>query len=218
MSLSLPSVEDLAEKWTLAHTVAVATWAVVIVLGIMLLVRNNASTYPVTDAVKVYAAENATFRYPANWTVNDCSSDKPFIELPGTIASDYKGQKRYPLGIYGTGAYSCVRGRPERLDISPEEIAASDNPCAPATSTQGEKLGNGLYLQLKEERDELVAIYIRQNSCFAPTDTVVLGFAFTDPKVQKDDITRFGVLLATADFVASPQYHDIRALAESIRY
>lgn len=217
--MKIPSLEELAENWSLAHTVAVAAWAVVIVLGIMLLIRNTASTYPTTDQLKVYAAENATFKYPANWTINDCSPDKPFIELPGSIKSDYKGRRAYPLAIYGTGAYNCVKGRPERLDISPEEIVASENPCAPATSTEGEKLTNGLYLQLKEQDGELVAVYIKQNSCFAPTDTVVLGFAFSDPKAEEGDQTQFGTPhIKTADFVKSRQYQDIRTLAESIRY
>lgn len=217
--MKFPSLEELAENWSLGHTAAVAAWAVVVVLGVMLIVRNNTSTYPATDQLKVYAAENATFKYPANWTVNDCSSNKPFIELPGTIKSDYKDSKAYPLTIYGTGAYNCVRDRPERLDLSPEEIVASDNPCATATSTEGEKLENGLYLQLKEQEGELVAVYIKQNSCFAPADTVVLGFAFSDPKAEEGDVTMFGTPhVKTEDFVKSRQYQDIRTLAGSIRY
>src|SRR5688572_27939221 len=111
--MKFPSLEELAENWRLAHTVAVAAWAVVIVLGIMLLVQNNASTYPATDRLKVYAAENATFKYPANWTINDCSTNKPFIELPGTIKSNYKNKRSYPLTVYGTGAYNCINDRPE---------------------------------------------------------------------------------------------------------
>lgn len=217
--MNIPSLEELAENWRLAHTVAVAAWAVVIVLGIMLLVQNSASTYPATDRLKVYAAENATFRYPANWTINGCSTNKPFIELPGNIKSNYKNKRAYPLTIYGTGAYNCIKDRPERLDISPEEIVASDNPCAPASSTEGEKLSNGLYLQLIEEGGELAAIHIKQNSCFVPTDTVVLGFAFSDPEAEEGDLMKFGPPHMKADdFKKSQQYQDIRTVAESISY
>src|SRR5688572_16838528 len=142
--MRLPNLEELAEKWTLAHTVAVAAWVLVIVLGIVLFVRSNAPTYPVTDRLKVYAAENATFKYPENWKVNDCAPDKSFMELPGFIKSDYKGKKSYRLEIYGAVAFECVRGRPERLDLYPEKLEASDEPCAPGTSTPGERLSNGL--------------------------------------------------------------------------
>lgn len=217
--MRLPSLEELAEKWTFAHTIAVAAWVLVVVLGIAVLVRGDGSNYPVTDTKKIYAAENATFSYPANWTVNACTSNKPFIELPGTIGSDYKDRRNYPLGIYGMGAYNCVRDRPERLDISPEEIVASDTPCAPASSTKGEKLSNGLYLQLRESDGKVTAVEIRQNKCYAPNDTMVLGFAFVDPEAEAGDEAAFGQPCVDKEaFVQSPQYQDIRAVAESIRY
>lgn len=215
----MPTLEELAERWTLAHTIAVAAWAVALVLGLMLLVRSTAGTYPTTDDLQVYAAENATFMHPANWTINDCVAGRPFIELPGTFKADYKGQKAYPLAIYGTGAYNCIKGRPERFDIYPEDIIASDTPCATATSTKGEKLGNGLYLQLQEQEGELVAIYIKQNSCFAPADTAVIGFAFKDLQAEPGDADKYGPSRVSKDkFLASRQYKDIRALAESIHY
>lgn len=217
--MRFPSLEELAENWTFAHTIAVAAWAVVIVLGLVLFARNNASTYPVTDDLRVYAAENATFKHPANWIINDCAPDKPFIELPGTIKSDYKDRKGYPLAMYGTGAYNCIKDRPERLDISPENIVASETPCAPASSTEGEKLGNGLYLQLQEQAEEVIAVHIKQNSCFASPDTVVLGFAFADLKAEPGDTAAYGPPRVKLEaFLQSPQYQDIRALAESIRY
>lgn len=217
--MGLPSLEELAEKWTPAHTIAVAAWVVVLVLGAVLLARNTASTYPATDERKIYAAENATFYYPANWTINPCIPDEPFIELPGTIKSNYKGERGYKLTVYGTGAYNCVKDRPERLDIYPEEIVASDQPCAPGTSTPGERLANGLYLQLQEQDGEVVSVYIKQNSCYAPADTVVLGFGFGDPKAGPGDTAEFGLpRVEKDDFLRSRQYQDIRALAESIRY
>jgi len=213
------SLEELAERWSLAHTVAVAAWVVVIVLGIALLLRGDGSNYPVTDLKKVYAAENATFTYPANWTLNDCAPDKAFIELPGTIGSDYKGRQAYPLTIYGTGAFNCVKDRPERLDIYSEQIVASDTPCSITTSTKGERLENGLYMQLQEQVGKIIAAHIKQNSCFAPADTVVLGFAFLDPAEEPGDAAEFGRPGVETDaFLASQQYQDIRALAESIRY
>lgn len=218
--MKFSSLEELAEKWTVAHTVAVAAWAVVLVLGLVVLLHGGeTNTYPVTNDLRVYAAENATFRYPANWTINDCVPDKPFIELPGTIKSNYKDRKSYPLSIYGTGAYSCIKGRPERLDIALEDIVASDTPCATATSTRGEKLSNGLYLQLQEQAGQVVAVHVKQNSCFAPTDTVVLGFAFTDPKAEPGDMHAFGPpRVNKEDFLQSRQYQDIRSVAENIRY
>lgn len=217
--MKFPSLEELAERWTVAHTIAVAAWAVVLVLGLMLLVRGNTNTYPVTSEKKVYAAENATFKYPANWTINNCVPDKPFIELPGSVKSGYKDRGDYSLTIYGTGAYNCIKDRPERLDISPEEIVASDTPCATATSTEGEKLVNGLYLQLQEDAGQVVAVHIKQNSCFAGADTVVLGFAFTDPQAEPGDTAAYGPpRVDKEDFLNSRQYQDIRTLAESIKY
>lgn len=217
--MRLLSLDELAERWTLAHTIAVAAWAVVLVLGAMLYARNHVSTYPATDNVKVYAAENATFKYPENWQINDCASNKPFIELPGSIRSNYKDQKAYQLQIYGTGALNCINDRPERLDIYSENIVASDNPCAPATSTQGEQLTNGLYLQLAEQDGEVVAVRIKQNSCFAPAHTALLGFAFIDPNGNEEDTYNFGPPRVPKEvFLASRQYRDIRALAESIKY
>lgn len=217
--MRLLTLEEVAERWTIAHTIAVVAWSAVIVLGIVLLIRSNISTYPSTGNLKVYAAENATFKYPANWTINTCKSDKSFIELPGTIKSNYKGEKAYKLAMYGTGAFNCVADRPERLDISSEEIVASSTPCAPGTSTDGERLENGLYLQLKEQAGDVLAVHIKQNSCFAPADTIVLGFAFTDPQAQAGDSVEFGLPGVSKDmFLASPQYRDIRTLAESIRY
>lgn len=217
--MRFPSLEELAEKWTLAHTIAVAAWAVVLVLGLTLLFRQTGNPYPVTDSRKVYAGENATFTYPANWTLNQCVPDKPFIELPGSFKADYKGQKAYALTIYGTGAYSCIKDRPERFDIYSEDIVASETPCATASSTKGEKLANGLYLQLQEQDGQLVAVHIKQNSCFAPADTAVLGFGLTDPDAKPGDEAEFGPpRISKDDFLASPQYQDIKALAESIRY
>lgn len=217
--MSLPTLEELAEKWTFAHTIAVVAWAAVMVLGILLLLQNTRSTYPAETRVKVYAAENATFKLPINWKVNsDCDPNRPFIELPGTIESDYK-KKGYELQIYGMGAFSCVKNRPERLDIYPEQMVASDNPCAPATSTEGKRLGNGLYLNLKEQGGKIVAVHIQQNVCYAPANTVVLGFSFVDPKAETDDMARLGPpRVKKEDFLKSPQYRDIKALAESIRY
>jgi hypothetical protein len=217
--MKLFSLEEMAERWTFAHTIAVAAWVVVLVLGVLLFVRNTTGGYPVTDKMMVYAAENATFTYPENWTINNCEPDEPFIELPGTIKTDYKGQKAYKLTIYGTGAFNCVRDRPERLDLYPEQIVASDNPCAPGTSTQGERLQNGLYLQLQEFDDEVTAVFIKQNTCYAPPDTAVLAFSFADPNSEPGDTAEYGrPSVPKESFLGSPQYKDIRALAESIRY
>jgi hypothetical protein len=199
--------------------VAVVAWVVVVVLGVALLFKSHVSTYPTIDRFRLYAAENATFTYPENWKINDCVPDHPFIELPGTIRSDYKRKKGYQLTIYGADTFNCIKGRPDRLDIYSEDIAASDSPCVPATSTRGEHLSNGLYLQLQEQGDRILAVQIKQNSCFAPADVVVLGFAFVDPKAKEGDAAQFGVAsIKKTDFLASPQYRDIKALAESIRY
>ena len=213
------SLEELAERWTAAHTIAVAAWIVVLVLGIAVFFKDRTGTYPAADVYKVYAAENATFTYPANWQINNCVTGHPFIELPGNIKATYKNKKGYKLAMYGTGAYSCVKDRPERLDIYHEDIVASDHPCAPGTSTEGERLSNGLYLQLQEEGGEVVAVDIKQNSCFAPADTVVLGFAFTDPNAADGDTEQYGPpSVPKKDLLKSRQYQDIRALAQSIRY
>src|SRR6185369_6089235 len=142
----------------------------------------------------------------------------PFIELPGTIKTDYK-HKDYQIKMYGTTAYNCIKDRPERLDLYPEEMTASSNPCAPATSTEGEQLSNGLYLQLQQEGDDVLAINVRQNSCYAPADTLVLGFGFTDPKPESADSSSFGVpRIKKEKLLESRQYKDIRTLAESIKY
>ncbi len=212
------NIESLAERWTVAHTIAVAAWALAVLLGLMLLVRGNASTYPDVSNRKVYAAENATFSYPENWTINNCDSGKPFIELPGTIRSDYK-KRGYELTMYGTGAYNCIKDRPERLDIYTEEIKAGGTPCSPSSSTPGERLENGLYLQLQEEGDDILAVHIRQNSCYAPSDTLVLGFGFVDPESKPGDLAEHGVpRVSKEDFLASRQYKDIVDLAQSIKY
>lgn len=217
--MRLFTLDELAERWTIAHTVAVAAWVVVLVLGLVLLFKNDASTYPQTEELKVYAGENATFRYPANWIISSCEAGRPFIELPGDIRAEYKGQHDYPLALYGTGVYNCEPGRPERFDISSEQVAASDNPCAPATSTRGEMLANGLYLQLQEQGKKVFAVQIKQNSCFASPSTVVLGFAFADPKAGKEGNGDAGPpAVDKGVFLASPQYKDIKALAESIKY
>jgi hypothetical protein len=213
------SLEELAERWSIAHTIALSAWVVALVLGVTLLIRNSADTYPVTDMYKVYAAENATFTYPANWTINRCSPDKSFIEVPGTIKSDYKGRNAYLLTIYGDVVYECMENRPARLDIRSEKLVASNDPCAPATSTEGEDLGNGLYLQLQETDEEVYALHIKQNSCYAPADTVVLGFAFLDPNAEPDDSAEHGPPRVKKEaFLKSRQFQDIRALAQSIRY
>ncbi|HTH72724.1 MAG TPA: hypothetical protein VL737_05180 [Candidatus Pristimantibacillus sp.] len=214
-----PSLEDLAERWTPAHTIAVSAWVIVLILGVTLLFRGDGTNYPVTGQQKTYAAENATFKYPANWTINQCAPNQPLIQLPGTIAASYKGKKRYPLTIYGADAFNCIKGRPDRLDIYPENMTAGSNPCSIATSTKGEKLKNGLYLELQEEGDYVVAIHIKQNSCYAPSDTVVLGFAFTDPNAEEGDLAKYGLpSVKKQDLLASDQYKDIRTLAESISY
>lgn len=167
---------------------------------------------------KIYAAENATFRYPENWTINNCEPSKPFIELPGSIRSDYK-RRGYELKIYGSSAFNCIKDRPERLDIYPENMTASATPCAPATSTEGERLSNGLYLQLREEAGDVLAIQIRQNKCYAPNDTLVLGFAFADPEPRDGDSFTHGLPRVDKDtLLKSPQYRDIKELAESIKY
>lgn len=217
--MKMLDIATLAERWTIAHTLAVAAWVAVAVLGLMVFVRSNVSVYPATNHLKTYAAENATFRYPENWIIRNCESDKPFIELPGAIKSDYKDERNYQLDVYGTTAYNCIKDRPERLDLYSEEIAASSNPCAPASSTEGEQLSNGLYLQLQEESGDVLAIHVRQNSCYAPADTLVLGFAFTDPNPEPGDTAKYGVpRISKEKLLESRQYQDIKAVAQSIKY
>jgi hypothetical protein len=216
--MRVANLETLAERWTIAHTIAVAAWVAVVVLGLMLFVKTHVSTYPAVKTLKVYAAENATFEYPSNWTVNNCVPGKSFMELPGTIKTDFK-RKGYQLKMYGTTAFNCIKDRPERLDLYPEELAASNNPCAPATSTDGERLSNGLYLQLQQEGGSVLAVNIKQNSCYAPADTLVLGFGFTDPKPESGDSVSYGIPRVKKEtFLASRQYLDIKAVAESIKY
>ena len=202
------------------HTLALTAWVVVVVLGITLLLRQNADSYPATDRLKTYAAENATFTYPANWKINNCTPDKSFVEIPGNIRSDYKDHKNYLLTMYGDVVYECMKHRPARLDIRPEKVRASpDQPCVLATSTKGERLENGLYLQFQEIEDEVYAVHIKQNSCYAPDDTVVLGFAFSDPDPKPDDRDDYGPPRVSKEaFLKSRQYQDIHALAESIHY
>lgn len=218
--MKTPSLEEIASRWTLAHTIAVAAWVLVLILGLVLFARHTSDPYPATDKLKIYAGENATFTYPANWTLNNCVPGHEFIELPGTIKADYKGRQAYGLTVYGTGAYSCTKDRPERFDIYSETLTASDTPCAPATSaTRGKPLKNGLYLQLEEGEGQVSALYIRQNDCFAPYNTAVLTFAFADPHAQPGDQREHGPPRIKKDaFLASRQYQDIRTLAESIRY
>jgi hypothetical protein len=218
--MKFSSLEDLAERWTFAHTLAVVAWVVVLVLGVAVLFKNHQpATYPVVQDRKIYAAENATFKYPANWTLNNCDPNRPFIELPGTIRAEYKGSKSYQLTIYGADSFRCIKDRPERFDIYRETMTASDSPCALATSTRGELLSNGLYLQLQIQGDRVLAVQIRQNSCYAPADAVVLGFAFADPQAMEGDRTKWGLpSVRKEDFITSPQYRDIQALAESIKY
>ena len=213
------SLEDIVDKWSLAHTLAALAWFVVLILGITLLARNSRNPYPATNQLKIYAAENATFAYPANWTVNNCVPGHAFIELPGTMKTDFKGKKAYGLGLEGTGDYACIKNSPERLDLYSETISASDNPCAPASSTPGEKLDNGLYLQLGEQDGKVYGVSIHQNACFAPSGAAVLTFSFVDPQPKEG---REGAIdtpyVSRKAFLASRQYKDIRALAQSIRY
>src|SRR6266545_6090240 len=217
-AMKTSTLEHVANKWTFAHTVALAAWVVVLVLGLQLYWQHIRDAYPATDKLKIYAAENATFMYPVNWQINQCGSGKPFIELPGTIKAKYKGRQAYQFTMYGTGSYACVKGAPERLDIYSETIAASDHPCVTATSPRGERLQNGLYIQLDESGDEVFGVSIRQNSCFVPGDMFVLRFAFTDPEAEPGDAEKYGsTRINKQDFLASRQYQDIQALAESIR-
>jgi hypothetical protein len=217
--MKLVLLESLVARWTLSHTVAAAAWAVVIVLGLALALRGVEDPYPVTNNWKVYAGENATLRYPDNWQVRTCNPGHEFIELPGTIKTSYKGQKSYGLKIEGGGSYGCSNNKPERFDIYPETFVASDTPCIPATSTQGQRLENGLYLQLGEQDGEVFDIYIRQNRCFAPAEASVLHFVFVDPDARSGDATKYGMPRVKKDaFLQSSQYRDILALAASFRY
>ncbi len=216
--MRFPSLEDVAERWTVAHTVMVAAWVLVLVLGVALLARGTRDPYPVTDQMKVYAGENATFTYPSNWTINGCGEGDAFMELPGTFKADYKGKKAYGLQLRGNTMYSCVKDRPERFDIYNETIVASDTPCAPALAAKGEHLSNGLYIQIDKWQGGIYGVSIHQNGCFAPSGTAVLAFIFADPN---DKATSGGYVtpeLSDAAFKASRQYKDIRALAESFRY
>lgn len=211
--------EQLADRWTLAHTVALAAWVVALVLGAQLFFRHVLSAYPATTKMKIYAGENATFMYPENWIINGCGTAKAFIELPGTIKSEFKGRQAYAFILQGSGQYECITDRPERFDIYSEEIVASDHPCAIATSTPGERLQNGLYLQLDEQDDAVLRLHIRQNACFAPPSTSILSFTFVDTDQGSNDIAKHGQpRVKKDDLLASRQYRDIKTLAESIRY
>jgi hypothetical protein len=211
-----PSLETIAEKWTVAHTIAVFAWIVVLILGAQLYWRHVSGSYPATSKLKIYAGENATFMHPENWAISNCVADKPFIALPGTIKADYKGKQAYSFVIEGKVSYRCMEGRPERFDIYSETLTASSNPCSPALSTKGEKLKNSLYLQLQEHEGKVQRVSIKQNACFAPADTAVMEFYFVDPEQEGVQIETPGV--EKAAFLASRQYQDIKALAESIHY
>lgn len=211
------SLESIAEKWTVAHTIAVFAWIVVLILGLQLFWRHVSGSYPATSKLKIYAGENATFMYPENWTINNCVADRAFIELPGNIKADFKGKQAYRLTIEGASSYRCMENRPERFDIYSETIKASDNPCSQDFSTKGDRLNNGLFLQLLEEEGKVTSVQVKQNNCFAPADVSVLRFTFVDPTPEGGVATETpGV--PTKDFLTSRQYKDIRALAESMRY
>ena len=210
------SLEAVAKHWTLAHTIAIFAWIIVLILGVQLLWRHVSPTYPGAGKLKIYAGENATFMYPENWTLNNCVADKPFIELPGSIKTNYKGKQAYKFTIEGSGSYRCIEGRPERFDIYSEKITASESPCSITLSTKGEKLKNGLYLQLQERNGEVQSLVIRQNECFAPADTIILRFSFADPR--SEGVVEEPLTVEKDSFLASPQYKDIKELAESIRY
>jgi len=80
-------------------------------------------------------------------------------------------------------------------------------------------LANGLYLQLHEEDGDVVAVNVRQNKCFTQNDTSVIGFSFADPTPDEGNTDRYVTPRIKKElFLASKQYKDIRALAESIRY
>jgi hypothetical protein len=214
--MRLFSLESIAERWTVAHTIAAFAWVVVLVLGLQLFLRHVGGSYPATSKLKIYAGENATFMYPANWSISDCVADKPFIALPGTIKAHFKGKHAYPFTIEGEVSYRCMEGRPARLDIYSETLVASDHPCSTAMSTKGERLSNGLYLQLEERSGTVEAVNIQQNACFAPDGVHVLQFHFVDPE-QKGLQTETPAV-GKAQLLASQQYKDIKALAASIRY
>lgn len=217
--MKMPSLEDVASRWTFGHTAAVVAWVVVVVLALVLFSRHASDSYPATDRRKVYAGENVTFMYPENWIIGDCTAHRDFLELPGTIKANYKGRQAYAFVIRGGGSYTCIKDRPERFDIFPETIMASENPCIVAESTKGERLDNGLYLQLAEQDGEVFGLSIRQNSCFAPQDAYLLNFSFVDPEAEDNDISRYGPPRVKKDaLLSSRQYQDIRTLAESFRY
>jgi len=221
LAMKLPSLEEIASRWTVGHTIAAFAWVIALVLGIANMVQQPHSSYPVAKSHKIYAGENATFAYPDNWTISGCVPGEPFIALPGTIPGIYKDKHSYPLSMYGITAFTCIKGRPERFDIHDETIVASENPCSVRTSTSGERLKNGLYLQLQQDGDDVLAVNIRQNKCFTQTDTSVLGFSFADPAATGANTSDDEVVTPRVKkdvFLASPQYRDIRALAESIRY
>ena len=217
--MRFPSLEDVATKWTLAHTVALVAWVVALLLGLQLLWRHVSGSYHGSSQLKVYAGENATFMYPANWQLHACEPGKPFIELPGTIKSTYKGRQAYGFTVIGTDSFECIKNRPEHFDIFPEVLAASYDPCAPGTSTSGTRLQNCLYMQIDEEGGKVKALRIMQNQCYAPNDAAILSFSFTDPEAKNGDTEKYGQPGVTKDvFLTSNQYKDIKTLAESIKY
>jgi hypothetical protein len=214
--MKLFSLEKIAERWTVAHTIATFAWIIVLILGMQLFWRQVSGSYPATSKLKIYAGENATFMYPENWALNNCVADKPFIELPGSIKTDFKGRKAYKLGMEGKVSYRCMENRPERFDVYEEKLVASENPCSPLTSTEGELLKNGLYLQLFERDGKVEGVNIRQNMCYAPADVYVLQFYFVDPNQEGVETEKPAV--DKAQFLVSQQYKDIKALGESVRY
>jgi hypothetical protein len=219
LAMKMPSLEDIASRWTVGHTVAAFAWVVALALGIANVLQSPRANYPTAKSHKIYAGENATFTYPDNWVISSCVPGEPLISLPGTIMGTYRGKDAYPLSMYGISAFSCVKGRPVRLDIHDETIVASENPCSIRNSTSGERLKNGLYLQLQQDGENILAVNIRQNKCFTQTDTSVLGFSFATPTANKDDGDDPATPRVKKDvFLASQQYRDIRAVAESIRY
>lgn len=197
------SLETLAKKWTFAHTVAVAAWVLVGVLGLLLAVRHLDSSYPATAAARIYPAENATFTHPINWTLQPCVAGEPFLRLPGYLKTSYKGRQAYPLRIEADAAIECREGKPPRFALVGE-------PATQQCEEQGERLANGLLLRLNEQEDAVTDVQVRQACAPWP----LLTFFFVDPKGEAGDQPE----AKKASILGSRQYEDIRVLAESIRF
>jgi len=188
----------------------------VFVIAILLMASSSNAHYPQDTKWLEYKGRIA-FTYPANWALNNCIDNKPFLELPGKLNGDFRTHDQR-LKIYGSGSDLCRSDVSVKLNIGHPQDASQ-----PCKKPAGELLQNGLYLNLVDDTDYpgYIWLVVVSPGCDEVNVPDVLSFSFEDPQVSSSgkNILMYGgePRVNKEQFQASPQYRDMKRMAESIR-